>query len=261
MIKSINEKEYNVIKSMLKSFYKFFINYKNTFIAPIYGCYKLEMTGDDGIDPLFFVLMKNILKIKKSDLPPGSRILCFDLKGSEAGRQSLKNCFKIFNPAFDNEVENLTLKDIDFKNTFKKIEIPRIQTDEIIIQMQKDTMLLREWNLIDYSLLLFIVDIPVLMKDDAMIKENLHQNKDSPFEYNEQKNDEKLENKHDNINANSKLHPLNMINECKSEINPFNISNNAKLKVAEKSDIVGNSKISENSDESNEDFQNLYQVE
>ena len=91
LIKSINSQEYQVMKEILPDFYMHYLKYPSSFINPIYGCYALYLSESNEIEPQYFILMKNVLDINKAFLPSKSEMLCFDIKGSSAGRQTLKD--------------------------------------------------------------------------------------------------------------------------------------------------------------------------
>ena len=83
--------------------------------------------------------------------------LRFDIKGSKLGREVLKAKEKM-GLDYENVLGkyNYALKDLDFEFFKKEIHIDAKVRDKIILQLTKDSELLRELNINDYSLLLGI---------------------------------------------------------------------------------------------------------
>jgi hypothetical protein len=77
------------------------------------------------------------------------------------GRRTLENPAEILD--FENNYEfhkDLILKDIDFFQSFRRLDITTIQAERIMSQIVEDTQLLCQNNFMDYSLLLYIVIKP-----------------------------------------------------------------------------------------------------
>jgi hypothetical protein len=160
LIKSITAEEYDVMGSILFDYYIHFANCPSTYINPIYGCYALRLSDTEEIEPMYFVLMKNVLEIDKNLLPANAEIHCFDIKGSTAGRQTLEHPEKLFEPNVYRRFRNIVLKDSDFFETYKTLLLLPLQASKIISELTNDSILFRRHDLIDYSLLLYIVNIP-----------------------------------------------------------------------------------------------------
>eukprot|EP01022_Parablepharisma_sp_SALTPOND_P032083 TRINITY_DN827_c0_g1_i2.p1 TRINITY_DN827_c0_g1~~TRINITY_DN827_c0_g1_i2.p1 ORF type:complete len:1944 (+),score=85.16 TRINITY_DN827_c0_g1_i2:3283-9114(+) len=160
LIKSINEEEYGVTKTILPDLYMHYLSYPSSFINPIYGCYALYLSESNEIEPQYFVLMKNVLDINRVSLPEKTEILCFDLKGSSAGRKTLKDPRKLLAGEIEESIQKQTLKDADFLLSFKKLDVTPIQSQCILEQLEKDANFFSKFMLIDYSLLLFVMNIP-----------------------------------------------------------------------------------------------------
>ena len=160
LIKSINSQEYQVMKEILPDFYMHYLKYPSSFINPIYGCYALYLSESNEIEPQYFILMKNVLDINKTSLPSKSEMLCFDIKGSSAGRQTLKDPKVLLLGNINEDIQKLTLKDADFLMSFKTLDVTPLQGQSILNQLENDAMFLSKYLLIDYSLLLYVINVP-----------------------------------------------------------------------------------------------------
>eukprot|EP00826_Nyctotherus_ovalis_P011048 TRINITY_DN12885_c0_g1_i13.p1 TRINITY_DN12885_c0_g1~~TRINITY_DN12885_c0_g1_i13.p1 ORF type:complete len:413 (+),score=134.98 TRINITY_DN12885_c0_g1_i13:1472-2710(+) len=159
LIKSINGQEYEVMKEILPELYIHFLKYPSSFINPIYGCYALYLSESGEIEPQYFVLMKNVLPLNKALLPPKSETLCFDIKGSSAGRKTLEDPNELLG-SISEKAQRQTLKDADFLLSFGKLDLISTQAKAIREQLERDANFFSKFMLIDYSLLLYIINIP-----------------------------------------------------------------------------------------------------
>lgn len=161
LIKSITKPEYEIIQNFLLDYYCYLLMNPNSYLCPILGVYKLKIQKSSQVPPITFILMRNVLNIDPEDLKPNDKIYCFDLKGSLHGRRTLENPAEILD--FDQNYEfhkDLILKDIDFFQSFRRLDITTIQAERIISQLTEDCHLLSQNNFMDYSLLLYIVIKP-----------------------------------------------------------------------------------------------------
>jgi len=160
LIKSINEEEYDVMTDILPEYYQHFLLNPSSCINPIYGCYAITFSDSQDIKPLYFILMKNVLDVDIDNMPQNTELWCFDIKGSSAGRQELEDPKIILEANCDSELQKKTLKDDDFFGSYENVKIPPIQGNKIIEQLRSDSKFFRQYKLIDYSLLMFIINIP-----------------------------------------------------------------------------------------------------
>jgi hypothetical protein len=160
IIKSINRGEYDVTKTILADLYMHYLSYPSSFINPIYGCYALYLSERGEIEPQYFILMKNVFDVNRSLIPEQTETLCFDLKGSTAGRKVLKDPQILLEDKIDKEIQKQTLKDADFFLSLKKLDVTPMQSRTILRQLERDAQFFAKFKLIDYSLLLYITDIP-----------------------------------------------------------------------------------------------------
>lgn len=172
LIKSISQKEYKAMKTILADLYMHFRSYTTSYINPIYACYALYLSDGNEIEPQYFFLMKNVLDINKELLPDCSEILCFDIKGSTAGRKALNDPKILLENPIDEKTQKLQLKDQDFMLSFAKLYLEEMQSNRIYEQLKRDANFFAKYSLIDFSLLLFVVNIPYtsyisLRKEDS----------------------------------------------------------------------------------------------
>ena len=151
ILKTIDKKEYKTLKRILPKYYTHLVNYKNTFLPKFFGYYKLIRKVKKKKTNFYFIIMMNVFSTKKKIH------LRFDLKGSKLGREVLKPKEKVgLNYETVLGKYNYALKDLDFDFFKREIHIDSNVRDKIIEQLNIDSLLLKELNLNDYSLLLGI---------------------------------------------------------------------------------------------------------
>ena len=151
----------------------------NTYLCPILGVYKLKLQKNDHVPPINFILMRNVLNMDHEELKPDDKVYCFDLKGSVHGRRTLDDPLEILN--FEENYKyhkDLILKDIDFFQSFRKLDITNIQSERIMSQIIEDANFLSQNNFMDYSLLIYIVIKPY----KEVISSLKHDTNDRDFE-------------------------------------------------------------------------------
>ena len=146
------------------------MKYKYTFLPKLFGYYKLIRKVKKKKTNFYFIIMMNVFSTKKKIH------LRFDLKGSKLGRRVLKQK-EIANLNYGNILGkyNYALKDQDFDYFKKEIHIRSNVREKIIEQLTIDSLLLKEFNLNDYSLLLGIHKKKMKKKinvDNSLNKEN-----------------------------------------------------------------------------------------
>jgi hypothetical protein len=104
--------------------------------------------------------MKNVNLVSKEGLPENSRVLCFDLKGSKAGRDTAGlDSITLLN--LDAKLDcSKTFKDTDFAGGVGSINLSAGQYELYSSQLKKDAEFFAHHNIIDYSLVMFITIIP-----------------------------------------------------------------------------------------------------
>ena len=151
ILKTISEREYKTLKRILPKYYFHLTNYKNTFLPKFFGCYKLIKKEKKKKQYVYFVIMMNVFSTSKQIH------IRFDLKGSSLGREVIINKEKK-EKTFEEILGkyNYALKDLDFDYFKKHIYISDKIYNDLIEQINADSLLLKECNINDYSLLLGI---------------------------------------------------------------------------------------------------------
>ena len=217
ILKTIDKKEYKTLKRILPKYYLHLAKYKYTFLPKIFGYYKLIRKVKKKKTNFYFIIMMNVFSTKKKIH------LRFDLKGSKLGREVLKQKEK-------NKLDyegilgkyNYALKDLDFDFFKKEIHIDSEIRDKIIEQLKIDSLLLRELNINDYSLLLGIHKKKMKKKFEVNNSLNNKNNEDNIINNNNNNGDNIINNINDN-NVDNIIN--NNIQETKSQNIDSNASN------------------------------------
>lgn len=144
LLKTVSKREKDLLLEMLPAYYDHMISNPETFLPRFYGLHGLvikrpNMFGKNvRVGDKYFVVLNNIFT---SPLVLHRR---FDLKGSWVSRTVLPD--KDYNPT-------IALKDNDFLELGKKIEIGEIRRTKLLEQLRADTDLLVQFDILDYSLL------------------------------------------------------------------------------------------------------------
>ena len=160
-IKSITKPEYEIIKNVLEDYYSYWLMNPNTYLWPILGVYKIKTQQNANALPITIVLMRDVLNIDSYDLSEDDIIYTFDIKGSLYGRRTLEDPSEILNYKENYHMhKNKILKDVDFFQSFRKLDITNKQSERIMSQFTEDINFLSQHNFVDYSLLIFVVIKP-----------------------------------------------------------------------------------------------------
>lgn len=156
LIKSITPGEYEVLKNFTGNFYRHLLLHPDSLISPIIGVYTLSLAEDDSIEPISFMLMKSVFDTKL--VSDHQKLMFFDLKGSTEGRRTLQETdvhvlkdMKTCDPKYLDDV----LKDNDLADSINSILLE--ETEALSRQIKMDADFLCDSNMLDYSLLLFLV--------------------------------------------------------------------------------------------------------
>jgi hypothetical protein len=149
IIKTISKNEkYNFIHKMLEE-YHYRMRDTKSILSHIYGVFKIKIGNKES---------NVILQRNMNDLFLKSNILTFDLNGeTSTDRQTIK-------PGDKNLKQNLLfkkykymiLKDNDLKITKMEIELNPYDGKNILLSICNDSIFLQKYNVIDYSLLIFV---------------------------------------------------------------------------------------------------------
>ena len=149
ILKTISKDEYKTLKRILPSYYNHLMKYKNSFLPKFFGCYKLIRKVKKDHNYVYFIIMVNIFETKNTIH------VTFDIKGSKIGRRVLEE-------NNNEEIDKIygkysySLKDCDLDKFKKLFYIENNLRNEIIKQLQEDSIYLRDCNFNDYSLLVGI---------------------------------------------------------------------------------------------------------
>jgi 1-phosphatidylinositol-4-phosphate 5-kinase len=237
ILKTISKNEYKTMKRILPKYYYHLINYKNTFLPKFFGCYKLIKKVKKKKIFVYFIIMMNVFCTNKQIH------VKFDLKGSTIGREVIPKKDK-YNKCFDDILGkySFSLKDLDFDYFKKNIYINDSIYNNFIEQLNLDSLLLKECNINDYSLLVGIHKIK-----SCLIKKN---NTNITNIYN---NTNDCNNSNNNISLLSNNIEFNKKHHSKDDINDYN-----NLKKTDKNDDYLSENISftsiNNQDKNNSEY-------
>ena len=146
--KTITKQEYRVFKAILFKYTRYVMSHPNTLICRKFALVQLQLT-DIG-KSVYFVLMENLFWFNSSSI-----LRKYDLKGSTYGRKVL--------PEYDDFDKmkkcGKTLKDIDFINIEREVSFKETSgRSEFIRQVKLDSMFFKRHMIIDYSMILAVVD-------------------------------------------------------------------------------------------------------
>lgn len=142
IIKTIHHAEHKFLRKILKDYYRHVKENPNTLLSQFYGLHRVKLPYGKKIH---FVVMNNLF-------PPHRDIhATFDLKGSTIGRD-----YK------EEELENnprATLKDLNWLRRQRSLELGLQKKRLFLEQLQRDVVLLKRLQIMDYSLLVGIHDL------------------------------------------------------------------------------------------------------
>ncbi|RDA82945.1 hypothetical protein CP532_1442 [Ophiocordyceps camponoti-leonardi (nom. inval.)] len=142
IIKTIHHSEHKFLRKILKEYYNHVQQNPNTLLSQFYGLHRVKMPYGKKIH---FVVMNNLF-------PPHRDIhQTFDLKGSTIGRD-YKEADLARNP-------RATLKDLNWLRRKQHLELGIQKKQLFLAQLQRDVVLLKRLQIMDYSLLIGIHDV------------------------------------------------------------------------------------------------------
>ena len=147
IIKTISSDEKNTLLNILHDYYNYIKNHQSSLITKIYGIYTLVIKNASSVN---IILMQNLFGCSPIHIQK-----MFDLKGSSVQRKT-KNVQKW--------KRDQVLKDLDFqwltKVERKLINFKEEDITEITNNLNNDIIFYQNLRLMDYSLLLIIIDFP-----------------------------------------------------------------------------------------------------
>ena len=141
-----NEKN-NFINKMLEEYHSRIRDTKS-ILSHIYGTFKIEIEHRK----TYVILQRNM-----NELFLKSNVLTFELNGLAIDRQRIKpDDINLKQSVLINKYKNIILKENDLKITDIKIELNPYDGGNILLSICNDSMFLQKYNVIDYSLLIFV---------------------------------------------------------------------------------------------------------
>ncbi|TDZ13959.1 Phosphatidylinositol 4-phosphate 5-kinase its3 [Colletotrichum spinosum] len=142
IIKTIHHAEHKFLRKILKDYYHHVTENPNTLLSQFYGLHRVKMPYGKKIH---FVVMNNLF-------PPHRDIhTTFDLKGSTIGRDYKEDDLEK-NP-------RATLKDLNWLRRQRHLELGIRKKKLFLEQLQRDVVLMKKLQIMDYSLLIGIHDL------------------------------------------------------------------------------------------------------
>ena len=150
IIKTINKGElYTLTNNLMENYYENIKENEQTLLAKLYGAYSIIIGG---VSKIYIILMQNINPLGFDNIYFKRY---FDLKGSLQGRKT-QNIRKVD--------RGHAFKDLDFLNYQKMndeiIDFNKEIVNEVLDKLQSDLNILVKSNIMDYSLLFYIYEIP-----------------------------------------------------------------------------------------------------
>lgn len=162
VIKTINESEMKVFDEFIKEYSDYLFSNSDSFVARIIGLFDFNFSITS--QNIKIIVMENVFREK-----PSLVTRQFDLKGSTFSRRVIKEKLDI-----EEKKKKLkkTMKDIDFNNIEKEIFLSTDDGMMIIGQLKKDVEFFSKNKIIDYSLLLGVIDLKNCdnLEDKAIIE-------------------------------------------------------------------------------------------
>lgn len=152
ILKTAKHDEIQVFSKILMDYKDHVIANTNTQIGKIYGLFDFTFRETD--KSIKLVLIENIYSISQE------RILRkYDLKGSTYSRRALKNPKEISKAMRSSKV----MKDLDFKEIEKCIHIDQDKRSKLLKNIDEDIKFFTKHHIIDYSLILAVVIILLII--------------------------------------------------------------------------------------------------
>jgi len=147
VIKTISKGELNTLLEVLPDFVRHFKENPNSMIAKIFGVFTFERF--EPYEQYHLLLMKNVCGYQSKYVERK-----YDLKGSTYTRFTIP---ENENPSIY-ELKHRDLKDVDFNRFEKKIHVSPNLREKMIKALRADAQFMRQKGLIDYSLVVYLVD-------------------------------------------------------------------------------------------------------
>lgn len=165
IVKTISEEEKNIFGDFIEIYSEYFRANKSSFIGKIIGVFEFNFKLTSQTTRV--IVMENIFWRR-----PALIHRRYDIKGS-----SYKRCVLGKNSVIENKHHKIdkTLKDIDFSMIEDRIVFKKDIRDFLIEQLRKDVEFFKAQAVIDYSLLLGVIDMEFVSDDDYSVMKELEQ--------------------------------------------------------------------------------------
>jgi len=141
LVKSIHKKEFEILREILKDYYRFLQSQPQTMLTRYFGLHQIKCyNGLQLVSDIYVVVMNNVFDLAQ----PRDIKEKFDLKGSTYGR---------WTKAEDFSLKGAAKKDNNFVDEQATMRLHPNIYSKLIAQIQRDSEFLAEKNIIDYSLL------------------------------------------------------------------------------------------------------------
>lgn len=142
LVKSIHKKEFELLRLILKEYYKYLQKEPQTLMTRYFGLHQIKCySGIELVSEVFVVVMNNVFDLANPDKIQNK----FDLKGSTYGR--LTSPEEVMQ-------KGAAKKDNNFLEENGTMKLPKVIYERLTAQIEKDSAFLADNGIIDYSLLI-----------------------------------------------------------------------------------------------------------
>lgn len=96
-LKSINKAEYTILQDFVPNYFKYILMNPHTYLVPLLGVFTVEISKNDSMMPIHFIIMKNMKGFDKMYLDQEDIMHTFDIKGQIQGRRVLEHPTDLLN--------------------------------------------------------------------------------------------------------------------------------------------------------------------
>jgi len=161
IIKTIPDVEMNEVGKMLEKYEQHFKENPDSLIAKLYGAYTFASTEIG--EKFNLIIMKNL-----NGIPSKYVEKAYDMKGSRYDRELLKG-----KPGYDKDfVAGRCMKDLDFEKIERKLFIRPELKQQFLNQIDNDSLFFKKVKLIDYSIMVFVIDKGQYRRDMEELAKN-----------------------------------------------------------------------------------------
>ncbi len=167
IVKTITQEEHLVFLNMLYDYGTHFSKNSDSLVAKIYGLFDFNFMGAE--KSLKLIVMENLFTIGNDCI-----LRKYDMKGSTHSRRVLKTYESL---TTDSKISKI-LKDLDFHEIDKQLVLEENGQNEkfnLAARIHSDVKFFRENYIIDYSLILAVVDTRLC--DQTSLREEMESNK------------------------------------------------------------------------------------